>query len=111
MKEPIYEGMYIVSTALSEEAREKALGRIREGIEARGGKIHKTFDHGRRRLGFEIQGQKEGHYYLLYFQSPGEMLKELEKECRLNEDLLRFMTLRVTEVPEKIEFKKLESDA
>ncbi len=103
----LYEGMYILSPALSEEARKKAVERITAGITNRGGEIHKVHDQGRKKLAYEIRGSREGHYYLLYFTMSTPKLAELWREYHLNEDLLRFMTLKTEEVLEMIEFKKL----
>ncbi|MBX3718845.1 MAG: 30S ribosomal protein S6 [Parachlamydiales bacterium] len=103
----LYEGMYILSATLSDDARQKALDKITSSIEGRGGEIHKTFDNGRKKLAYEINGRREGYYYLLYFSVPTAVMTEMWKEYHLNEDLLRFMTLRTEKVPEKIEFKPL----
>ncbi|MCH9703338.1 MAG: 30S ribosomal protein S6, partial [Chlamydiae bacterium] len=50
---------------------------------------------------------KEGHYYLLYFSAPSDALDELWSDYHLNEDLIRFMTLRADEVKEEIKFQEL----
>lgn len=106
-KSHLYEGMYILNTTLSEDARSKALERITTDITSRGGEVHKVHDQGRKKLAYEIRGSKEGYYYLLYFTAPTSKLEELWQEYHLNEDLLRFLTLRAEEVKETIEFKKL----
>lgn len=103
----LYEGMYILSSTLSEDARKKALEKITTGITSTGGEIHKVHDQGRKKLAYEIRGSREGHYYLLYFSAPATQLAELWRDYHLNEDLLRFLTLRTEEVKETLEFKKL----
>ncbi len=106
-KSKLYEGMYILSTTLSEEARQKALDKITAGINDRGGEIHKIHDQGRRKLAFEINKKREGHYYLIYFSAPSPAVKEMWREYHLNEDLIRFLTLRTDKVLETIEFKQI----
>lgn len=106
-KDRLYEGMYILSTTLSDDARQKALDKITSGVRERGGEVHKIFDQGRRKLAYEIDGRREGHYYVLYFTTPTTSMNELWRDYHLNEDLIRFVTLSVEEVPEKIEFKQL----
>lgn len=103
----LYEGMYILSATLSDDARQKALEKITTGITGRGGEIHKVFDQGRKKLAYEVNGKREGHYFLLYFSTSTNHLTEMWREYHLNEDLIRFLTLRTPEVPEKIEFKQL----
>lgn len=103
----LYEGMFILSATLSDDARKKALERIVETITQFEGAVEKTFDQGRKRLAYEIGKKREGHYYILYFSAPTTAIKDLWKEYHLNEDLVRFMTLQVEAVPDKIEFKSI----
>ena len=63
----LYEGMYILSATLSDDARNKALDRIQNGITSRGGEILKIHAQGRKRLAYEIDGHREGYYYIIYF--------------------------------------------
>ena len=103
----LYEGMYILSATLSDDARQKALEKITQGITSRTGEIKKMFDQGRRKLASEINGKREGYYYILYFSIPTKVMNDLWREYHLNEDLLRFLTVRSETVPEKLEFKSL----
>jgi small subunit ribosomal protein S6 len=106
-KNQLYEGMYILNATLSEDARTKALERITSEITSRGGEVHKVHDQGRKKLAYEIRGSREGYYFLLYFSAPTSKLAELWREYHLNEDLLRFLTLKTDQVKETLEFKKL----
>jgi small subunit ribosomal protein S6 len=107
IKQNLYEGMYIISATLSDDARAKALDRILTGITTRGGEIKKLHEQGRRRLAYEIDGHREGYYYLIYFTAPTSAIAELWQEYHLNEDLIRFITLQAEKVLDKIEFKQL----
>lgn len=101
----LYEGMYILNATLSEEARKKALEKITAGMEVR-----KIFDQGRRKLAYEINGKREGFYYVIFFEAPTDQVKNMWNEYHLNEDLIRFATLRAPSVPESLEFKQLERE-
>jgi small subunit ribosomal protein S6 len=107
-REHLYEGMYILNSNLSEDARKKALGRIEDGITEKGGKIEKVHEMGRKRLAYPIDGKKEGYYYVIYFTVVTSAMKEIWKEYHLNEDLLRFMTPVAECVRETLEFKPLQ---
>ncbi len=107
-KQNLYEGMYILSVKLSDDARQKALEKIEKGITEREGEIRKLHNMGRRRLAYEINGHKEGHYYLIYFTAPTSAIEEMWHEHHLHEDLIRFATLRTEKVLEKIDFKPIE---
>lgn len=106
-KQNLYEGMYIISATLSDDARHKALEKIQAGITSHGGKIEKIHERGKQRLAYEINGHREGYYYLIYFTAPTESIEDLWREYHLNEDLIRFLTLTTDKVMDKIEFKSL----
>jgi small subunit ribosomal protein S6 len=107
-KHNLYEGMYVIKATLSEEARRKALDKIQLGITQHGGEIVKIHDQGRRRLAYQVEGHREGHYFIVYFNLVPSAINELWQDYHLNEDLVRFITLRTDKVLEKIEFKALE---
>jgi|SRR5579872_2257933 len=104
----LYEGMYILSATLSDESRKKAFEKITDGIAQKGGEIHKVHEQGRRKLAYEIDGKREGYYYVLYFTAPTQSVIELWKEYHLHEDLIRFMTMRTEKVLETLDFKPLK---
>jgi small subunit ribosomal protein S6 len=108
IRQNLYEGMYVISATLSDDARQKALDKIQNGITKRGGEILKIHEQGRRRLAYQIESHREGYYYLLYFNANPAIISELWQEYHLHEDLVRFITLRAEKVMEKIEFKALE---
>ncbi len=107
LKTQLYEGMYILSSTLSEDARQKALDKIVHGIVEKGGEVKKMFDQGRKKLAYEINGRREGHYYIMYFEAPSLIISELWHEYHLNEDLIRFLHLTTEQVPESLEFKSI----
>jgi len=106
-KANLYEGMYILNPMLSEDARQKALERIKSGIISRGGEVVKLIEQGRKKLAYQIDGKREGYFLLLYFEAPTNQMQDIWREYHLNEDLIRFLTLRAEQVPDKIEFPKL----
>lgn len=107
-KKGLYEGMYILSATLSDDSRKKAFEKITEGISQKGGEIHKIYEQGRRRLAYEIEGKREGYYYVLFFTAPTQIIGELWKEYHLHEDLIRFLTMRVEKTQDTLEFKPLK---
>lgn len=103
----LYEGMYVFNAHISDDARNNSFEKIKNAIVSRGGEIKKVHDQGRRRLAYEIKRQKDGYYYLMYFTLPGECVEELWHEYHLNENVLRFVTLRTDKVLDEIKFKQL----
>jgi small subunit ribosomal protein S6 len=106
-QERLYEGMYVLSAHLSEDARGKAFEGIKERITARGGQIKKIHEQGRRRLAYEIDRQRDGYYYLVYFTIDPNHINEMWEEYRRNENLLRFLMIRTDTVMEELKFKAL----
>ena len=90
----LYEGMYILNPNLSEDAAQKALERITKDIETHGGEVHKVHSQGKRKLAYEVANARQGYYFVLYFSVGSRAITEIWKEYKLNEDLLRFVTLR-----------------
>jgi small subunit ribosomal protein S6 len=103
----LYEGMYILSAQLTEDGRVKAFEKIKAAVEQRGGKVLKVHDQGKRRLAYVVDTHREGHYFLMYFEANPNVIEELWQEYRLNENLVRFMTLTTDKVLEEIKFKQL----
>jgi len=104
----LYEGMYILSATLSEDSRKKAFDKILNGITEKAGTVEKLFEQGRRKLAYDIDGKREGYYYVLFFSAPTSIIQELWKEYHLHEDLIRFQTIRVEKVQETLEFPPLK---
>lgn len=103
----LYEAMFILKSTLGEESHKKAFDRICSLITDQQGEIKKTFDMSRRRLAYEIDEQREGHYHLIYFYAPRSRLLEINRELRFHEDLIRHIILTAEEVPEDISFKQV----
>lgn len=107
LEKRVYEGMFIIQTTLSEDARNKALARIASTIEEQGGSVLKQIEWGRRKLAYQIKKKKEGYFYILYFEANPAAITGYWREFQLNEDLIRFMTQQADKVPEEIKFKPL----
>src|ERR1700761_8026976 len=99
-KQNLYEGMYVISATIGDDARRKVLEKIQAGITSRGGEILKIHDQGRRRLAYEINNHREGYYYLIFFKVKPAAISELWQEYHLNDDLVRFITLTTEKVLE-----------
>lgn len=106
----LYEGMIILNAALSEEGRDAVWQRVLGMITSRGGSIEKVHDQGRRRLAYEINDRREGHYYLVYFKLPTQAVSELWRDFELDEDVIRYLTLQASKVLDKLEFRPLVTE-
>jgi len=103
----LYEGMYILSAQLNEDSRIKTFEKIKSAIASYGGEVVKIHDQGKRRLAYTIGPHREGYYYLMYFTVQPEVITELWQQYRLNENLVRFITIRADKVLDELKFKQL----
>ena len=89
-----YETMFIVKGTLTEEETQAQFELVKSNIEKNGGEIVSIDDMGTRQLAYEIEKQKRGHYYVIYFTAPSEAITELERNYRVNENILRFIFIK-----------------
>lgn len=93
----IYEVVFIINP----EAGDDEVMRLNEGVQkiitSQGGTITKTEIMGRRQLAYEINHRKDGTYVLLEVEGSGAEIAELERRMRVNDQILRYMTIRVDE--------------
>jgi small subunit ribosomal protein S6 len=86
-----YELMYIVRPDLDDDAVRGAMDSVQSLVEAQGGEVVKTTAWGKRRLAYEIQRLRDGHYVLLHVRLDGARIKELERVLRIHDNVFRHM--------------------
>ena len=95
-----YESVYIARPDIS-AAQVEALTQSLTGIvEENGGKVTKTEYWGVKSLAYRIKKNRKGHYSLLNLDAPPSALKEMERNMRLSEDIIRYMSVRVDQLEE-----------
>jgi small subunit ribosomal protein S6 len=95
---PFYESVFIARQDIS-PAQAEALADTFTGIlKERGGDVTKREYWGLRSISYRIKKNRKGHYILLNVDAPPAAVHEMERNMRLNEDVLRFMTVRVDEL-------------
>ena len=97
---PLYESVFIVRQDVSSAQAEQLAADFSEIITNMGGEIKKTEFWGLRSLAYKIKKNRKGHYVLLHIDAPAEAITEMERLMRLNEDVLRYISLRLEEIPE-----------
>ena len=91
-----YELVLIFKPELSEEDRNTVFSRIQQVIDENG-KLEEVHDWGKRKLAYEINYIKEGYYYIVNFDLDPQIVKEIERRCRLFDQIIRYMVVRVDE--------------
>jgi len=102
-----YETLFVVKPTLTAEEIEGQIARVKEIIAEEGGELKATDDMGMRRLAYPIEKQERGYYTVVYYTAPAELVGELERQLRYNEEILRFMTVKYTNKKELSVFEKM----
>jgi len=90
-----YENVFIARQDISTAQVEAMTAQFSEIIKGQGGEVGKTENWGLRNLTYRIKKNKKGHYVLMNITASGAAVAELERNMRINEDILRYMTVRV----------------
>src|SRR5437867_12763385 len=100
---PNYEIMFIVNPNVAEEEIDKINGQIEGIITSGGGKIEKIEKMGKRRLAYEVDKQREGHYVLIVMGANGDIVKECERRLRVMDAVIKYITVRTDEEVRRFE--------
>jgi small subunit ribosomal protein S6 len=88
-----YEIMYIVRPNIEEEALKATKERAKSILTDNGAEIANEKEMGKKRLAYEINDFRDGYYTLLDVVAPNEAINEFDRLMKINEDVLRFMTI------------------
>jgi small subunit ribosomal protein S6 len=94
----VYEHVLIARQDISAQQAEALNDHLKALIEEGGGKVAKIEYWGLRNLAYRIKKNRKGHYSLLALDAPAEVVKEMERQLSINEDVLRFLTVKVDEL-------------
>lgn len=97
---PLYETVFITRQDLSVGQNEELAKQMQQFVQDNGGKVANTEFWGVRQMAYKINKNKKGHYTLFHIDGPSVSKDELERNLRLNEDVLRFMTVKIDKLPE-----------
>ena len=102
----IYEELFIVRAETTEEELDPIIEQIKGIVTASGGTLDKTEKWGIRKLAYRIAKQAEGQYVLLQFTAKADTVRELERRLRVNDAVIKFLTVRIDEKLKRIEKRK-----
>jgi len=104
-----YEFTFIVQPEITEDGLQSVCDRF-DGVLEKHGSIRLYYDDwGRRRLAYEIRKFQKGHYLILHFLDDGGVVPEIERVARIDDSILRFLTVLVSDSVEDIETRKVEA--
>jgi len=106
-----YEVMYIIDPETAADRVEKLNDAVGKLIEKEGGEIVRMDDIGMRELAYPIQKKTEGHYVLFEINGSGQEIAELERRMRVNDMIMRYVTVRVDEERKTAEKRRSKREA
>lgn len=92
---PCYESVFIARQDISASQTEGLTEAFSQIITEQGGNIVSVENWGLRSIAYRINKNRKGHYVLMNIDAPAPALHEMERQMRINEDVLRYMTIRV----------------
>jgi small subunit ribosomal protein S6 len=107
-----YEHVFLARQDVSGQRVDEHVEQFKGVIEAGGGSVGKVEYWGLKNLPFRINKNRKAHYSLMNLDAPHEAVAEMERQMGLNEDIIRFMTIRVDELEDEpsVQMQKKERD-
>lgn len=96
----LYEHVLIARPDISPAQVETLMEELSGFLDQNGAKVSKTEYWGLRNLSYPINKQRKGHYTLFNIEGPAEAIHELERQHRISDDIMRYMTIKVDELEE-----------
>lgn len=89
-----YESIFILKPDVREEEIETNLDKVKEFITNKGGVINRIEKWGKKRLAYQVKKQRYGNYIFVVFEGRPNLIPELEKNYKLNEDIVKYITIK-----------------
>lgn len=102
-----YELLFVLKPTLVEEELQAKINSLKEVLEKNGAVIAALQDMGTKKLAYQVQKFERGYYGVFYFEAPTESIVEVERNIRINEDFIKFMTVRYEKQKEIRHWNKL----
>jgi small subunit ribosomal protein S6 len=106
-----YELMFIVRPDMTEEDQDKLISTLENAVASSGGQVKNVEKMGKRRLAYTVRKFHDGLYMLLTFEGSGGLVHELERRLRVNEPVIKFLSVRIDEEQKRLDKIKAIRDA
>ena len=95
---PLYEHIFMARQDVTPQQVETMVDQYKGVIEQNGGTVEKTEMWGVKSLAYRIKKNRKAHFTMFNLNAPAPAVAEMERQMRINEDILRFMTIKVDEL-------------
>ncbi len=106
----LYEHLLIARQDISAQQVDALATHLKTIIESEGGKVEKQEYWGLRSLAYRIKKNRKGHYVLLNINAPANAIQELERQSKINEDVLRYISVKVDAFEQSNSSKRRERE-
>ncbi|MFD2533191.1 30S ribosomal protein S6 [Gracilimonas halophila] len=94
MSKNYYEFTYIINPVLEEDKFKETVDKVTKLVEDNGGEIDEVDEWGLRQFAYNIDKKGSGYYVNMYFTAPAEAIASVERQLRIDDDILRYLTLK-----------------
>jgi len=102
-----YETLFVVKPTLTEQEIASQVAKIKDILTREGAELIATDDMGMRRLAYVVEKQTRGYYTVLYYKAEGSKIAEIERNLKINEDIIKFLTVKYATKKEIAQFEKM----
>ncbi|MEX2398098.1 MAG: 30S ribosomal protein S6 [Balneolales bacterium] len=94
MKKNFYELTFVINSVLEEEAIKSSVEKYTAYLKDNGADVEEVDEWGTQRFAYEIDGKGSGYYVNVYFTAPGELIAKLERVFQIDDDIMRYLTIK-----------------
>jgi small subunit ribosomal protein S6 len=102
-----YETLFVVKPTLTDEETAAQIAKIKDIVAQNGGELLATNDMGMRKLAYPVEKNDRGYYTVLFYKAEGTLINELERNLKISEDVIKFLTVKYVKQKELTQFNKL----
>lgn len=106
-----YETLFVVKPTLTEEEIAAQIAKVKDVLAKEGAELVGTNEMGMRKLAYQVEKHNRGYYTVLFYKAAGTAIQELERNLKINEDIIKFLTVKYTKNKEIAQFDKLVAEA
>jgi len=102
-----YETLFVTQPTLTDEETKAQIQKILDVVAAQNGEILAVDDMGTRKLAYEVKKHKRGYYTVVYYKGEGGAIAEIERNLRINENVIKFLSVKYSNQKEVAHFNNL----
>jgi len=106
-----YETLFVVKPTLTEEETAAEIAKIKDVLTKVEAELLATDDMGMRKLAYPVQKNDRGYYTVLFYKANGDAIAEIERNLKINEEVIKFLTVKYVKNKEIAQFDKLVAAA